>query len=363
MSRWQNPVMNPLSDAALLAWLRYLFSAQELPPPLAPAQQQAWLAWLAFHQLAPLAWTRLHNTPAYALPPQAASSLRRLVFSRVAVTATRRPALMNILAALQQQGIEVVLLKGALFTWTGAYPVAMREMNDFDLWVQAPQMPQAVHTLQTLGYRLHSKSLRPLALALAEQSEIEMLALRPSAQAVDLHFRPLQGKWLAALLPTGVIGELWGRRQPVTYEGITAYRLANEDNLLHLALHIAVNHQMGRPGLRALWDVATSLRVWPVAWEQVLQRVRAWRVGTALYLVLSLLADLFGVSIPPYVLDALRPSPWRRRLLQTLLPRATIVRGSGLSRSHRRYLYDTAPRSALALRTKHIRHLLQSPHF
>ena len=330
-----------LSDENLRAWLRFFFSQTEEAPALPLTAVDDWFAWLAFHQLSPYAWERLQSTGQLdTLPSQAVSSLRRLVFSHAAIAATRQHALLPVLQTCQQAEIEVVLLKGAALTLGRAYvnPV-WRVMGDFDLWVQPAQMSAVVQLMQDLDYRIVHKPQRPHALRVAEQQEIEMSQPGTFGQAVDLHYRPFQGEWLAAVMPPGADEGLWQRREAINEGGVTAYRLGPEDNLIHLAIHIAVNHQMGAPGLRTFWDVATSLRAWPVDWEVVLARAQHWRVQTALYLVLHLAAEWVAAPVPEYVLDALRPSKQHLAILQRITPPEAILRGTGINSTHRRYFY------------------------
>ncbi len=344
-----------LSDENLRAWLRFFFSQTEEAPALPLSAVDDWISWLSFHQLDPYAWERLQGSRQLnTLPSQAVSSLRRLVFSHAAVAATRQHALPPVLRACQQAEIEVVLLKGAVLTFGRAYanPV-WRVMGDFDLWVQPAQMPAAVGIMQSLGYHVRHDVQRPHALRVAEQTEIEMSQAGTSGQAVDIHYRPFLGGWLSAVMPADVDEGLWQRREVISEGGVTTYRLAPEDNLIHLAVHIAVNHQMGAPGLRAFWDVATSLRAWPVDWDVVVERTQHWRVQTALYLVLRLAAEWVAAPVPAEVISTLRPSRQHLAILQRITPPETILRGTKLSSSHRRYLFLLAlldrPRDGLLL--------------
>jgi len=336
------------------AWLQFFFFDAKSAPPPTPDEAGEWLRWLAFHQLAAWAWHRLRVTDQFGiLPAGVVPRLRQMAFQTAATVAGRRLALQEALVALRQAGIEVVLLKGAALVFGAAYAdPAWRGMGDCDLWIRPAQMPAAIRVLQTLGYRPRDNAYRPPALRLAEQQEIEMIRPGAPAQVMDLHYRPFQGKWLTAVLP-GVENELWRRRQPVMVGGVAVARLAAEDSVLHLAAHAAINHQMGRPGLRMLWDITTSLRAWPVDWERLLHRARAWRLRLPLYLVLRWAAEFVAAPVPPDVLPALRPATHRWALLRRLLPPKEFLRGAYLSGSHRRYLFLFAlleqPRLGLSL--------------
>ena len=329
-----------MNSAQYRAWLRFIFADASVASRLAPAAVDDWLRWLSFHQLAAWTFHRLHTAGQLAaVPPPAASRLRQMAFQSAAVSATRRFALHQVLTAFREDKIDVVLLKGSALAFGGAYAdPSWREMGDCDLWIRPAQMIAAVHALHVLGYRYRRNADRPLALRVAGQQEVEMIKPGMPGQVMDLHYRPFQGQWLATVLPV-VDDELWRRRRPMTIDGIAVSRLAAEDNILHLVAHFAIGHQMGRPGLRALWDVATSLRAWPVDWDLLLRRARRWHLRLPLYLVLRLAADFVAAPLPDSVLRALSPAPLRLALLQRILPETNFLRGARLSASHLRYLY------------------------
>jgi len=58
--------------------------------------------------------------------------------------------------------------------------------------------------------------------------------------------------------------------------------------------NIAVNNQRSTPGLRTLLDLDCARQRLNVDWGTVAERARAWRVSTATWLVLRMLAELFG---------------------------------------------------------------------
>ncbi len=53
---------------------------------------------------------------------------------------------------------------------------------------------------------------------------------------------------------------------------------------------------MSMSPLRGLVDIALLARHYPIDWSVIVQRARAWRVATALWLVLSLAVDLAGLD-------------------------------------------------------------------
>ena len=115
-----------------------------------------------------------------------------------------------------------------------------------------------------------------------------------------------------------------------TVVGHKALTLAPEDGLIQLAVHLAINHQFGQPFVRGLLDVALLARAQPVDWSTVVARARAWRVGTVVWTVLHLTADLLGLEEASPAITALTPSPLRRRLLSAVRQRGIAARRCGI---------------------------------
>jgi hypothetical protein len=91
--------------------------------------------------------------------------------------------------------------------------------------------------------------------------------------------------------------------------------------------------------LRALMDIALLARHYNIDWEVIVQRARAWRVATALWLVLSLSVELAGLEEAAEAARQLRPSALRCRVLGCLANVESLVMMRDLSASKWRYVF------------------------
>ena len=100
---------------------------------------------------------------------------------------------------------------------------------------------------------------------------------------------------------------LWNRSHSATIAGARARVLCPEDLLLHLALHLAARHAFSSAGLRSLYDIAETLRVYGgmLDWAAMQARARAWRVGNCLLLTLRLAVKWLGAPLPEPLLSQL----------------------------------------------------------
>jgi hypothetical protein len=108
--------------------------------------------------------------------------------------------------------------------------------------------------------------------------------------------------------------------------------------VIQLAVHQAISSQFAQRPLGSLLDVALAVRRWPVDWHIVASRAQSWRVGTAVWQVLSLAEALIGLSGVDIALNQLRPSPMRRRLLRRFVNAETIVAAADWRQSYGRQL-------------------------
>jgi hypothetical protein len=323
------PAAEAATDApALRALLRSLAGAGDLLPP--GSRTPAPLArWLIRAGLGPLAY-RLYRERW----PQLAAALAADYYSAVAESSIAAEQLQLVEPALTEAGIPAVLLKGAALSRTVYDHPADRVMSDVDLWIHPEQMAGAFHLLSALGFSAGGKESRPPALQQLSRGEIAFAS--PLGRLLELHWSPFAGWWL---LRTAAIDDegLWARREPLDWApGL--FQLAAEDTILHLAIHLAVNHQFGLYPLRSLVDIARTAERRAVDWSAVARRARSWRVATATWSVLALLGDLIGAPAAEPALSALQPGPLRRRLLARMISAEDLLAGRLLHHSRIRYL-------------------------
>ena len=313
--------MGPWSDVAtarlFLAGLAAgKWSAQGVAA-MQTVDRAALAAWLVRQGLAPLAYRRCRD-----IFPELAAQLASAFYRTAAGNTRRFHELSQVLDRFRAEDIPVVLLKGAALA-EGAYGgLSLRPMGDVDLWLRAVDMPGAAAIMQALGFRRQTKDDRPLALQFLSRGEIQFYG----RGLIELHWSPFPGWWLCR---TAAVDDdaAWERKEPLALDGASStgglppreegrtesvYQLAAEDMVIHVAVHMAVNHQFGMVAVRGLMDVALTARARPVDWALVAERARRWRVGTAVWTVLDLAEQLLGLPDADGALVSLRPSAARR---------------------------------------------------
>jgi hypothetical protein len=297
---------------------------------LAGEQQVA--DWLIEHGLGPLAYARCLEPY-----PVLANHLQHDIFSSVAENSLHWQNLEQISAQFSRESIPFVLLKGAALAETVYGSRERRTMSDVDLWLKKCDIAPSCTLMVDLGFQSRGKEDRPLDLQMMSDGEIQFYHHDRPQTLVELHLSPFPGWWLKR---TTAINneEIWSRIEPLKgWE--YGFHLSPEDTVIHVAVHLAVNHQFGLSVVRSLMDIVLTAEVRTVDWTIVASRARQWRVATAVWLVLSLLQQLVGTSGLDKSLQQLQPSYWRRRYLLQLVSPESILLGADLSSGRIRLLY------------------------
>jgi hypothetical protein len=301
-------------------------------PPLA--------AWLHEQGLGPLAYHTYRRLDGSAA--ELARCLRHDYYCAAAEATLRQTFLAEILNLFQQAALPVALLKGAALQPLYGH-AGLRTMSDLDFWLPASRMAEAVTLLQGAGYYVQTKEDRPLALQQMSLGEIQLYKQGRPGWLAELHWSPFAGWWLQR---TAAINNdaLWSRRvswpESAEAEGVArlVYQLAPEDAVIHLAVHLAVNHQFAPPVVRGLMDIVLTAQARGVDWAVVAARARAWRVATPVWLALHLAEQLLGLEGAGEALRLLRPTSFRRRLLRRFVSVPSVLAGRDLRHGRRRFL-------------------------
>jgi hypothetical protein len=290
--------------------------------------------WLQQQGLASLVW----QTCREALPEKMRSDLRAVYYAAAADAELHRRELAMVLKTLNAAGLPPVVFKGAALAFGVYTDPAFRTMGDLDVWVM-DDMERARQVLEAIGYRSFHKPDRPPALMALYQGEIGLQHRDSEYGLVELHWGIFPGEWLRRAARVSDLQAIHARTATTRLADEPALVLSPEDAIIQSAVHAAVNHQMSLFALRTLIDVAMTARNSTVDWLAIVQRARAWRVATAVWLVLSLAVDLIGLEEAAEAVRHLQPSTLRRRLIRRFVNAETLIALHELSSNNRRYAF------------------------
>nr|MBP7688711.1 nucleotidyltransferase family protein [Thermoflexales bacterium] len=265
--------------------------------------------------------------------------LRQVYASHLKTSTAQQHELAQALCVLSAAGVrQMVPFKGAVLAHTLYPTAACRPMTDLDLWIAADEMVQAQSALEKCGYVQRVKAARPLTMQAQNYGEIQLHGTQPEQSLIELHWGVFPGEWLRRTAQVDQAG-VWRRCTELTLLGHTVLSLSPEDQLLQLAVHQAVSHQMSAPHARGLVDVVRLARQHPLDWSAITARARAWQVSTAVWLVLNLASELTGWHDAESTLWQLAPSASRQWLLRRFVNPRAFLAGRMISNSWLRFAY------------------------
>lgn len=298
----------------------------------------ALLAAATRHNLLPLLRHRFHEL-GVAVPTEVRTALQTAYYRYLLESDRLRADLGELVGALHEQGVETLVLKGGALG-TALYPrPALRPMGDLDLLIRREAIGPARAVLERLGYR-PSTALPAEAgdFPWFQGGEVEYVRADEKGRAttIDLHWHVVTVAWYryASALD---IDALWERSRPLDLGRVAARQLSPEDTLIHLCLHLAIQH-----GYECLllhyadidWLAGSGALDWPC----VVHRASCFRARAPVYWGLALARRRLGTEVPADALRALRPSAHRRRPVERLLARQERTPGGDKSVARNRLL-------------------------
>jgi hypothetical protein len=240
-----------------------------------------------------------------AIPSQARNDLRHAYYENLARNIVLFGELKKMLADLTEQGIKVIVLKGALFAGMLYGNLAVRMMADIDILVKPADFAKVAAYLVNAGYAgscdvehvvrerryHHAQFVKGIVLL-----EVHKGLAQPRRFKIDMD-------------------NIWQRAIRVKIDGVDALRLSNEDILLHLCLHMAYHKFV----TCLIWwtDLYEFIRKFSadIDWDYVVDKAIEQRISTAVYLSLYFAKKIMKAEIPPFVLKNLEVSSLRKKIV------------------------------------------------
>jgi len=271
---------------------------QEDPDRLMTVAAQEGLACLLYGHVK-------HAGGSLILPSGFFQGLQRLYEQTVAFNLRLIHDCRELLALLNRNGLEVVLLQGmALLHEIYHDNIGLRPMTDIDLWVRRGDYPRLIDLVTGLGFR---------------PDRTYPHTFRRGITTLDLHTDLFWADRIRARrhLLRGDQDALYRESVHIDFEGAETRILSPRDQVLYLGLH-AFKHNLDR--LIWLVDIRLLLKGFaPDDWADLVDRARDLGLERHLKRVLHLLHRLFQLDPPPEARRLLGdPSPgmFERRLLR-----------------------------------------------
>lgn len=256
-----------------------------------------------------------------ALPPAARAQIEDSRQAARQMQARLTSALPRCTGALDEAGVEHLLVKGP--SLQRLYPAdVVRAAGDLDLLIHEQDLGPATAALERCGFDLHT----PLPPGLSTQDTMrycqtfeQLRFVDGDGAEVELHFR------LHNYGPPTATETAWDSVATWTdEEGGARPGLGAEELFVYLVCHLNL-HAFGR----ILWyyDIAEFYRAWGdhLDWDAVARIARARRLGRSFHQSLTWVIELLWPEIDTEArLRSLRPSAWRRATFERIWRRDEV---------------------------------------
>jgi hypothetical protein len=270
--------------------------------------------WKLFSQMAeregvaPLMYWKLKDSPV-AVPLSTFNLLRSTYYQTLGQNTLMYQELERILAALDEAGLPVIVLKGAGLAATLYEDIGLRPMSDLDLLVKEKQFQEALELICSLGY-----AQEPMPHEFNRQIgyDVHLWCNTGPDLRVELHwglvtwgnvwFGPeMKWYWEQAHKLRLDVQNVLGRNLD------NALALSPECSLLYQSAHLLLQH--GSEQARLLWhydiyQLVSHFRP-ETDWEDLVMTVQDNKWAPALGTVLAQIKHLFAASVPDRVITAL----------------------------------------------------------
>ena len=293
--------MMSFTDQRILA---ALLAADGRPVPLGAAPSERFVDLCRQHRLCGLVHPSL-SAARTEVPAPILGALRETVHKTLVDNLILLKALHDTAAALDEEGIGFVLLKGASLLGFLYPEIQLRPMSDLDILIREKDWRKVADTLQPRGYRLPD----PEEERFYGESWYHQLLETPGPPScrVEIHWN-LESVERSRVDPDQLIHDA----VPCEIEGERFLRLCDDHLLLHLSVHLA--HHYERPALLWVEDLRRLLQRGRLDWARIRRTAGEWGVENCLAYSLGYVERVFPGSLPSPA-RSFRFSPARRLIL------------------------------------------------
>jgi hypothetical protein len=217
---------------------------------------------------------------------------------------------LGLTAAFEEEGIDVIVLKGASLAHTIYPDPSWRAFADLDLMVRTQDWERACELLQGLGLDRRLPEPRP-----SFDVRFGKAAVHTNGDGVevDLHRTLVLGPFGLWMQPD----ELFARTVEFALGGRALRRLDDTSQFLHACVHALLGRNP--PLLMPLRDVAQVAHGGDVDWLGVGDLSKRWRLHAVIQKAVATASATLGVELPEpaWRISTVAPTRRERRLLES----------------------------------------------
>ncbi|RLB82904.1 MAG: hypothetical protein DRH24_07420 [Deltaproteobacteria bacterium] len=258
--------------------------------------------FLRFHKLLPIAYHVLSGSESWeTIPNDFKQSLKQASFENTALILLLRHFMEIVASALEKARIPFYIIKGPAVALEFYRPSDLRPYTDIDIVIPFNSFGDAIAILNDLSFSSRRKSFTKEYFDSVHFSNAQYPGI-----CIDLQWESVTSIWTRE--PFLSSKEVWDQiRLLKTSESKHIPVLAPMFLIPFLCTHLVFHHPMAL--LFHLMDLALVVRdnESDLPWDELVRWVQYKKLGKPVYHSLTWTRDTLDVSIPPAVLDALKP--------------------------------------------------------
>jgi hypothetical protein len=250
--------------------------------------------------------------PTLSIPTPFEQRLREITLQNASRNIRLFHELGKTLNLLKDDGISIIVLKGAYLAEVVYGSIALRSMGDVDILVKKEDLHKTVTDLFQTGFHPLNEEINAY---LKRTAKMQFQVLPESKHFFDL----VHPEWKVkldvhvSLTPEDSLfsvdtERLWNRALKSNVNGTEVLMLSPVDSLLYQTMHASFHHHY-MFGLRPLVDISETIRRYrdQISWEDLKSRAYTWKAQKCAWLTLQFVRELLGAPVPEDVLTALEP--------------------------------------------------------
>lgn len=218
--------------------------------------------------------------------------------------------LKKIIQAADEEGIPVIVLKGAALAISVYSNIALRPMIDIDLLLHQEHLEQMDAIMRQLGYESNIDD------TWTEKKHHHLPSYIRHPYDVEIHWNLAPPDAPVTLDLSGI----WDRARRLQIDDVPALMLAPEDLIIHLCLHASVNHLFRIRPLRSLCDIAETIHYYheDINWQKMHQWASDAQMGGYIALTLTLAKRILDIPLKEDVLRGFYPTPFDDEWIESI---------------------------------------------
>ena len=200
---------------------------------------------------------------------------------------------------------------------------------DIDILIRINKIDKLIKLLRNKGFRLSKTIYNYSEIDLYHNPQLTFVNTSNSKlpRAIDVHlliFNPTKSIFNSMPVNKGlkITRQMFLRKRKIKFGPTNFFILENEDMLLHQCLNFFFHHCCR--GKRQLHDIADIIKILPIKWPVILERLIEWDLETYAHYSLQLAKEIYHAPIPKKILDITAATGPLRNYISNFINKTTI---------------------------------------